>query len=190
MSQSRDGTGVRYDGRDAGGTGPDRSALSGSAAELPLLDDEDVLVDAKPTWWAWAGHLALAGVAGLVGLLATVGDATVGVSLLAITLAVVGYVWLRRNSIRYLITDRRVVVITGLTARRTNETWMEDVRGLQTSATSFGRQRGYGTITVSHAVLSGRLGRLQGLRLPGVPDYEHVAHTIRRRQSERKSVEY
>ena len=178
-------TETRFD--ESTGGGPDRSALSSTGTDLPLLDDEDVLVDAHPTWWAYALHLVLAGGIVLVGLLVG-GGAGLGIVLVGAIVA--GYAWYSRNRVRYLLTDRRIVVVTGFRARKTNETWMEDVRGMATSASAFGRHQGYGSITVSHAVLPQTFGRLRGLHLRGVPEYEAVAAAIRERQSARKHVEY
>ncbi|SEH13329.1 PH domain-containing protein [Natronorubrum sediminis] len=180
------GTEMRYDESDGGERESARQTRS-ARTEMALLEDETVLVDAQPTWWAWAGHLVVAAVIALVGIV--LGDGIAVLSVL-VSVAIAGYVWYRRSRVHYLITDRRIVVVAGFSARTTTETWMEDVRSMQTKASAFGRHQGYGTITVSHAVISQRFSRTSGLRLPGVPEYEHVAETIRRRQSERKAVEY
>lgn len=175
-------------GRGSGAaTGTDSQPRPGSGDSPPLLEDERVLVDARPTWWAWTTHLVVAALLALSGL-AFGGEAVIGGAVLGLTIVV--YVAARRSRIRYLVTDRRIVVISGFSARKTNETWMEDVRGLQTRTTAFSRRQGYGTITISHAVLPQGFSRVTGLRLPGVPNHEAVADAIRRRQSERKAGNY
>ncbi|MHC3436778.1 PH domain-containing protein [Natrialbaceae archaeon A-gly3] len=191
MSQRHDESEVQYDESKATDRDQDRSGSS-MPSDLPLLEDEDVLVDARPTWWNWITHAAVAGLIVLVGLVAAIfGDGSWPAILgIGVGLVIAGYVWYRRNRIRYLVTDRRIVVVTGFSARKTTETWMEDVRGLQTSTTTFSRGRGYGTITVSHGVIPQGFSRTTGIRLSGVPNYEDVAETIRQRQSERKAGEY
>ncbi|WP_049928609.1 PH domain-containing protein [Halopiger goleimassiliensis] len=185
MSDARDGVETRYDEREPTDEDPHRTA---SVADgLPLLPDETVLVDAKPTWWVWAAHLTIAGLVGVGGLLSAFVDAIVAIPALVFASLVGGYVWYRRNRVRYLVTDRRIVVITGYFGKTTTETWMEDVRGMQTSASRFERRQGYGTITISHGVIPTGFVRTRGLQLAGIPDYENVAAAIRQRQSERKS---
>ncbi|EMA38207.1 hypothetical protein C446_10170 [Halobiforma nitratireducens JCM 10879] len=154
--------------------------------ELPLLEDEEVIVDTRPTWWAWAVHLAIAGLFALLGVAIATQDLAVGFFVLVLAAAVGGYAWYRRNRVRYLVTDRRIVVIAGFSTKTTSETWVEDVRGLRTKTTAFSRNQGYGTISVSHAISSGSFGWGNGLRLRGVPEFESVAAAIRRQQSRRK----
>lgn len=191
MSQRHDESEVQYD--ESGATDRDQEQSGSSLpSDLPLLEDEVVLVDARPTWWNWIEHALVAGLIVLVGLVAAIfGDGSWPVVLgIVVGLVIAGYIWYRRNRIRYLVTDRRIVVVTGFSARKTTETWMEDVRGLQTSTTTFSRGRGYGTIAVSHGVIPQGFSRKTGLQLSGVPNYEDVAETIRQRQSDRKAGEY
>ncbi|ELY29999.1 hypothetical protein C500_10324 [Natrialba magadii ATCC 43099] len=164
----------------------DSGSGSSSKDESYLLDDETVLVDTRPTWWGWTGYLALAGMFVGLGLLLSLVEVAVGLLTLVPGVLLVGYVWYQRTYQRYLVTDRRIIVSTGMTTRTTNETWVEDVSGLQTKTTSFSRSRGYGTITVSHTVTPSGFSLGGDLQLQGVPNYADVAQTIRRRQSERK----
>lgn len=191
MSQKRDGSELVYDESETVDRDPDRSGRTESTSELSLLEGEEVLVDAQPTWWNWIAHAVVGGLAGLAGLVALAVGSTAAAALGLVTgLAIGGYIWYRRHRVRYLVTDRRIVVIAGFTARTTTETWMEDVRGLQTSTTAFSRGRGFGTITVSHAVIPQGFSRTSALSLAGVPNYDDVANTIRQRQSERKAGDY
>lgn len=190
MSQERDTTEFQYEDTESADGAPADAERSDSvsAPDLTLLEGERVLVDAQPTWWNWAVHLVGAGLAVLFGLLlGFIVGAEIAILAIPVGLVIGGYVWYRRNRTRYLITDRRIVVVTGFSARKTTETWIEDVRGLQTSTTAFSRHLGYGTITVSHRVISQGFGRTKGLQLPGVPAYTDVADAIRQRQSERKA---
>lgn len=195
MSQQRDGSDVAYDEAEAVGRDPDRSDRAESTGALSPLEGEEVLVDAQPTWWNWIGHAVVGGLAGLVGVIGLAAGSTAAALLGFVTgLVIGGYIWYRRNRVRYLVTDRRIVVIAGFTARKTTETWMEDIRGLRTSTTAFSRDRGFGTIAVSHAVIpqgfTQGFSRTNALVLSGVPNYDGVANTIRQRQSERKAGDY
>lgn len=160
------------------------TARRGSAS-VPLLEGEEVLIDERPAWSAWSVHLL---VAGLVFL----GSVAAGELLAGIvgTGLIVGYVWYQRSKVTYVVTDRRVVVVTGHSSRSTNETWMEDVRGMQTGASAIEQLLGHGHITISHQILPSGFGRFKGLTLGGVPNYEEIATVIRKRQSERKSADH
>ncbi|WP_240756824.1 PH domain-containing protein [Natronorubrum bangense] len=160
-------------------------APSEETASIPLLEGEEILIDERPAWSAWSYHLIVAGLV-LLGSIAfeelLVG--VIGAGLIA------AYVWYQRSKVTYVVTDRRIVVVTGHSSKSTNETWMEDVRGLQTGASAVERLLGHGHITVSHAVLPTGFGRFKGLRLGGVPNYEEIAAVIRTRQSDRKDGRY
>lgn len=162
MSGTRGGVRTRYDETVATGDDPNRTA-SNATDGLPLLPDEEVLIDAKPTWCAWATHLGFAGVVAAAGLLLAFAETAVGIATVSVGAVVAGYVWYRRNRVRYLVTDRRTVVVSGFFSRTTTETWMEDVRGMQTSASRFERRQGYGTNTVSHGVIPAGFVRIGGL---------------------------
>lgn len=165
--------------------GADRATHKRQTATVPLLETEEVLIDTRPAWSAWSLHFLIAGIALLGGLVAE--EVLVGVLIAG---AIGAYVWFQRSKVRYVVTDRRIIVTTGHSSKSTNETWMEDVRGMQTGASALERLLGHGHITVSHAVLSTKFGRFQGMTLGGVPNYEEIASVIRTRQSERKSGDY
>jgi len=161
-----------------------------------LLPDEEVLIDARPAWTAWAGHLVLGGLILLAGLLANDQNVLV-VSILAAG-ALAGYVWYQRRKVRYVITDLRVMVLTGITSKKTNEAWMEDVKGMQTGASWVERLLGHGHITVSREILprgsllpqSAMVGiGGKGMTLGGITNYEQIANTIRQRQAEQKGLQ-
>lgn len=165
-----------------------------------LLPNEQVVVDERPAWTNWTLQLVLAFVVLLAALAAaSVADAgALVVPGLFVALLIVGYVWYRRRRIRYVVTDYRILVVTGVTAQATNEAWLEDIKGMQTGASFFERLLGHGHITVSHDILPRKAGLpalgllvpfLQpqtGLELGGVNDYQKVANLIRKRQAQRK----
>ncbi len=169
------------------------SVRNGNAAIMPLLlDGEEILVDARPAWSAWSFHLLIAGLV-VVGSLLVGETEVVGVGIVVAAL-LVGYVWFQRKKVRYLVTDRRIVVVTGISSKQTNETWMEDVRGMQTGASFVERFLGHGHITVSDSILSRgsllAMSGLQGLTLGGISNYEEIANVVRQRQAERKAGNY
>lgn len=183
-----------------------RSGSNGRTRELressPLLPDEEVFVDARPAWSAYAGQLLLAGVIALVGILFLSQDGGGAIFVLAVIVAllVVGNVFYQRRKVRYLVTDRRVLVLTGISSKATNEAWMEDVRGMQTGASFLERMLGHGHISISAEILPRSsflfgvipINAIHGSRmtLGGIRNYEEIAQAIRVRQSQRKSGEY
>jgi len=165
-----------------------------------LLPNEQVVVDERPAWSNWTLQLALAGVVILLGLVSSAGAeaGTPAVLGILVGLLIVGYVWYRRRKVRYLVTDYRILVVTGVTTQATNEAWLEDIKGMQTGASFFERLLGHGHITVSHDILPRKsglpgLGLLlpfaqahTGLELGGVKDHQKIANLIRKRQAQRK----
>jgi len=159
-----------------------------------LLPNEQVVVDERPAWSNWTLQLVLAGLVLLASLVAGSEEPALLVPGLLVALFIVGYVWYRRRRIRYIVTDYRILVVTGVTAQATNEAWLEDVKGMQTGASFFERLLGHGHITVSHDILPRKAGLpalgllvpfLQpqtGLELGGVKDYQKIANLIRKRQ--------
>jgi hypothetical protein len=170
---------------------PNASERQTADASIPLVGGESVLVDARPAWSAYSLQLLLAAlflVLGVVG--GPVGGVETMVTGAVVAGMIVGFVWYQRRRIRYVITDRRVVKVTGVSSKTTNEAWMEDVRGLQTGASLTERLLDHGHITISDSILRMGLGRFQGMRLGGIKDYEKVATVIRKRQNQRKSNDY
>jgi len=54
----------------------------------------------------------------------------------------------RRNATEMAVTNRRVVIKTGLASRKTIEMLLNKVESIEVSETAFGRMLGYGTIVV------------------------------------------
>lgn len=161
-----------------------------NSGSLPyLFDGEEVLIDARPAWTAWTMHLLLAALFVLGGLAADESAAQNGGIVLGALL--VAYVWYQRRKVRYLVTDRRIVVATGISSKATNEAWMVDVRGMQTGASWIEKLLGHGHITVSTDILPrGSMlpwsGTFRGMTLGGIGNYEAVADVIRQRQADVK----
>jgi len=72
-----------------------------------------------------------------------------GAGVLLIT-AVIVVIWglVRRNATEMAVTTRRVVIKTGLAARKTIEMLLNKVESIEVSETAGGRMLGYGTIVV------------------------------------------
>ena len=84
-------------------------------------------------WWRFALFLLLA-------------IPTFGLGLLA-----AGYEWLRLHAIEQGVTDRRVVLKTGIVSRTTSELRLASIETVDLRQTSLGRVLGYGNV-----VLTGR----------------------------------
>jgi len=163
--------------------GQPRTQQQQQQASVPLVADEQVLIDARPAWSAYAIQFLLAGLILLSGLIAG-DDATIGAVLIAAVL--VGYVVYQRRRVRYVVTDRRMMKVTGISSKATSEAWMVDIRGLQTGASFMERLLGHGHITVSADILSTGFGRFRGMTFGGISNYEEIATIIRKRQNATK----
>ena len=159
-----------------------RATLPSHVTGVPLLRDEEVLIDGRPALSAWGSHLVLTPFVALGGSLAF--GPLVG---LLLGVVVVAYVLSRWWTIQYLVTDHRIVVHGGIVGSSTSEIWLEDVRGLQTGASPLERLLGHGHVSVSNAVSASGDRRLEGVTLRGIPNSERIAAVIRDRRSTRQS---
>ena len=71
-----------------------------------------------------------------------------GILLLVCGVAVILMGMVRRNATEMAVTNRRVVIKTGLVSRKTIEMLLDKVESIEVSETTFGRIMGYGTIVV------------------------------------------
>jgi uncharacterized membrane protein YdbT with pleckstrin-like domain len=71
-----------------------------------------------------------------------------GVGLIVVALVIVLVGMARRNATEMAVTNRRVVVKTGLASRRTIEMLLNKVESIEVSETTMGRLLGYGAIVV------------------------------------------
>jgi uncharacterized membrane protein YdbT with pleckstrin-like domain len=71
-----------------------------------------------------------------------------GVALLVCGLVTIIVGSVRRNATEMAVTNRRVVIKTGLAGRKTIEMLLNKVESIEVSETSFGRMLGYGTIVI------------------------------------------
>lgn len=71
-----------------------------------------------------------------------------GVALLVCGVVAMLMGMVRRNATEMAVTNRRVVIKTGLVSRKTIEMLLNKVESIEVSETAFGRILGYGTIVV------------------------------------------
>jgi uncharacterized membrane protein YdbT with pleckstrin-like domain len=71
-----------------------------------------------------------------------------GVALLICGAVVILIGMVRRNATEMAVTNRRVVIKTGVVSRKTIEMLLNKVESIEVSETAFGRMLGYGTIVV------------------------------------------
>jgi uncharacterized membrane protein YdbT with pleckstrin-like domain len=134
-----------------------------SYVESNLVPGETVVYQTRLHWIVMLGHLivgclllALPGVLLLYYALrqtemqigtqhAMEGGAVV---LLVCGLLVIVMGMVRRNATEMAVTNRRVVIKTGLTSRKTIEMLLNKVESIEVNETTFGRILGYGAIVV------------------------------------------
>ncbi len=99
-----------------------------------------------------------------------------GVALLVCDVVVVLIGMVRRNATEMAVTNRRVVIKTGLASRKTIEMLLNKVESIEVSETAFGRMLGYGTIVV--------------IGTGGTPEPFHkVAHPLEFRSQVQQQIE-
>jgi hypothetical protein len=134
-----------------------------SYVESNLVPGETVIYQTRLHWIVMLGQMMLGclllGVPGLLLLYYAFSHTELetnsvhlmqagGVALLvgALITIVVGSV--RRNATEMAVTNRRVVIKTGLAGRKTIEMLLNKVESIEVSETTFGRMLGYGTIVI------------------------------------------
>lgn len=134
-----------------------------SYVESNLVPGETVVYQTRLHWIVMFGHLVvgclLLGLPGVLLLYYALRQTGIesstlhimdggGVALLigAIVAILMGMV--RRNATEMAVTNRRVVIKTGLTSRKTIEMLLNKVESIEVNETTFGRLLGYGAIVV------------------------------------------
>lgn len=118
-----------------------------------LVTGERVVHRARLHWLAYSGSVALAILtAAFVVLKLVTGDdgflIAAGLSLL-VTLIVWLVTYVRHASSEFAVTNKRVLMKEGLVSRRTFETMLSKVEGVDVEQTFWGRMLGFGTVTVT-----------------------------------------
>lgn len=130
--------------------------------EKTLVPGEHIVYETRLHWIVMLGHIVLGLLLIGVGIfLAIYADEHPGLSSAslhafywgALASAVIGIVVLlagriRRNATEMAVTNRRVVIKTGLVSRRTIEMLLNKVETIEVSEPGIGRLMGYGSIAV------------------------------------------
>src|SRR5215207_5615745 len=96
--------------------------------------------------------LAVLGGIALVFLLASIGvPATISIPLALALLLIPGYYHVRRNMVRYTVTDAKLQIDTGLVARTTRNIPLSKVQDVTVSASIPQRLLGFGDIIIDNA---------------------------------------
>ncbi len=133
-----------------------RLARIQSRALEPEIDPslEQTIFTVRPTMIFIKTGYALAVVAGiaLVFLLATLGlPASISIPLALALLLIPAYYHIRRNMVRYTVTDSKLQIDTGLIARTTRNIPLSKVQDVTVSASIPQRLLGFGDIIVDNA---------------------------------------
>jgi membrane protein YdbS with pleckstrin-like domain len=133
-----------------------RLARVQSRALEPEIDPalEHTIFTVRPTMLFIKTGYALAVVAGvaLVFLLATLGlSASISIPLALALLLIPAYYHIRRNMVRYTVTDSKLQIDTGLIARTTRNIPLSKVQDVTVSASIPQRLLGFGDIIVDNA---------------------------------------
>ena len=129
--------------------------ITSQALETGIDSDlERTIFTVRPTMiFIKTGYaLAVLGGIALVFLLATIGlPATISIPLALALLLIPGYYHLRRNMVRYTVTDAKLQIDTGLIARTTRNIPLSKVQDVTVSASIPQRLMGFGDIIVDNA---------------------------------------
>jgi hypothetical protein len=131
--------------------------------ESNLVPGETVIYQTRLHWIVMLGHLfvgcLLLGLPGVLLLFYAISQHGMDINRLhlteggAVVLLVCGAVviltgMVRRSATEMAVTNRRVVIKTGLMSRKTIEMLLNKVESIEVSETTFGRMLGYGTIVI------------------------------------------
>jgi uncharacterized membrane protein YdbT with pleckstrin-like domain len=133
-----------------------------------LVPGETLLFDTRHHWVVLLGPLLLSlllGIPGVAliadaiadkdgngaGVLSSVGPerlTAIGAVLLVVALIVFGYGLTKRNATEMAVSNRRVLIKTGMTSRRTLDLMLSKVESIGVEETFMGRILGYGSVIV------------------------------------------
>jgi Bacterial PH domain len=134
-----------------------------SYVDSNLVQGESVVYETRLHWIVMFGHLILGLLAfvvpGVVLLSYTIESTGIepgsvhlmqggGAILLILGVVIILLGMMRRNATEMAVTNRRVVIKTGLASRRTIEMLLNKVESIEVNETAFGRMLGFGTIVV------------------------------------------
>lgn len=136
--------------------------MSSAAVEsITLLKDENTIHDVRPSWSRWGGGI-------IIGLLT---------SIFLFGVLILLWIWLKRRSTRYIVTNQRLIEVSGILGTNTTEYRIADIRQIQTGATWSEKILGHGNLQFS-------TGTATMITFHGIPNHQEVANTIREIQRE------
>ena len=100
-----------------------------------------------------------------------------GAALIILGVMIIFLGMMRRNATEMAVTNRRVVIKTGLASRRTIEMLLNKVESIEVNETAFGRMLGFGTI-----VMIGTGGTLE--------PFHKMAHPLEFRNHVQQQIEH
>lgn len=126
-----------------------------SYVENNLLKDEEILHRGQLHWinFGWPAAVSL------FGLLALMDGGSAGFVILLFGLGLGGLAFLNIKNSEFVITNKRVVMKSGVIRRHSLETLLSKVEGIIIGETLLGRILGYGTI-----IVNGTGGTKEGFR--------------------------
>jgi len=134
-----------------------------SYVDSNLVSGETVIYQTRLHWIVMLGHIVLGclllGLPGVLLLYYALSQTGIesktlriveggGVAFLVCGVVTILMGMVRRNATEMAVTNRRVVIKTGLVSRKTIEMLLNKVESIEVSETAFGRMLGYGTIVV------------------------------------------
>jgi len=161
-----------------------------SYVESNLVPGEVVIYQTRLHWIVMLGHIVICLLLGSLGVLLLYyafsqtgienGSLHImeggGVALVVCGIVAILMGMVRRNATEMAVTNRRVVIKTGLTSRKTIEMLLNKVESIEVSETAFGRMLGYGTIVV--------------IGTGGTPEpFQRVAHPLEFRSQVQQQIE-
>ncbi len=121
-----------------------------SYAEKHLIAGETVQYETRLHWIVMVGHTLIAAVLALVGaaaLLVPASAVNTGTCLLAAAIFF-GIGFVRRGATEMAVTNKRVIVKSGIVNRRTIELLLPRIESIAVEEPALGRVLGYGTVIV------------------------------------------
>jgi len=151
--------GVRFcSGCGSPASDPEATRVVRAAAALPVADEdndlEQVVFTVRPTMiFIKLGYaLAVIGAIALVILLALIPvPVYISIPLALILLLIPAYYHLRRNMVRYTLTDSKIEIDTGLIARTTRNIPLSKIQDVTVSASIPQRVLGFGDLLIDNA---------------------------------------
>lgn len=144
---------------------------------LKLYEDEEIIEDVHPSYFAFKGMIAASVLLFIIGLILV--SQRLGAGLVYMFLVVVPLFILlvkRANHTRYIVTTQRIVKLRYWFSRSKKEVQIEQIRSIGEYQSMLGRTLGIGSVRVDSIGYDGLL------RFSGVRDYESLARSVKKQQ--------